>query len=92
MKANQLLSLLLATVTAGVAAFSLANSSFVAALPGDVILGTAASLALLGFAVYDYSRRYVPLRLPGLALRPKLPAAVGSRPAPCPAGKDCLAA
>ncbi len=89
MKTIQLLSVILA---AGVAAFSLASSSFVAALPGDVILGTGASAAILGFAAYDYSRRYLPLRLPARTLRPQLPASVASRPAACPAGKDCLAA
>jgi hypothetical protein len=92
MKTITLLSVTLAAGIAGVAAFALASSSFVAALPGDVILGTGASLAILGFAAYDYSRRYLPLPLPGRVLRPKLPAAVASRPASCASRKDCLAA
>jgi len=90
MKTITLLSVTLAVGIAGVAAFALANSAFVAALPGDVILGTGASLAILGFAAYDYSRRFLPL--PVRALRPKLPAALASRPASFTSRKDCLAA
>jgi hypothetical protein len=73
---NKLLSVILAAGAAGVAVFALANSAFVAALPADVILGAGASLAILAFAAYDYSRRYLPLALPGRLLRPHLPAAV----------------
>jgi hypothetical protein len=92
MKPITLLSVTLAAGIAGVAAFAFASSSFSAALPGDVILGTGAALAILGFAAYDYSRRYLPLPLPGRALRPRLPASLASRPASCTSGKDCLAA
>ncbi|MDI1248782.1 MAG: hypothetical protein PSV13_07965 [Lacunisphaera sp.] len=73
---NKFLSVILATGAAGVAVFALANSAFVAALPADVILGAGAALAILAFAAYDYSRRYLPLALPGRLLRPQLPAAV----------------
>lgn len=80
-----LLSVILAAGTAGVVGFNVANSSFVAALPGDVILGAAASVAILAFAIYDYSRHYAPLALPGRLLRPKLPAAATPRSL----GNDC---
>ncbi|MDI1335687.1 MAG: hypothetical protein PSU94_05830 [Lacunisphaera sp.] len=89
---NKLLSIVFAAVTAGVAAFALANSAFVARLPGDVILGAGASLAILGFATYDYSRRYLPLHVPAPLLRPKL---TSSGAAPCvtrASRKDRLAA
>jgi hypothetical protein len=75
---NRLLSVILAAGTAGVAAFALANSAFVAALPGDVILGAGASLAILSFAAYDYSRRYLPLTVRARVLRPTLPSALRS--------------
>lgn len=89
---NKLLSVILAAGTTGVAAFALANSAVVAALPADVILGAGATLAILGFAAYDYSRRYLPLALPGRKLHPKLPQTAGPRPAACTSGNDRLAA
>ncbi|MBI2498449.1 MAG: hypothetical protein HYV75_11230 [Opitutae bacterium] len=82
-----LLSVILATGAAGVAVFAVANSAFVASLPGDVILGAGASVAILGFAAYDYSRRYLPLDLPGRTLRPKLPMVTPCR-ATCSPCKD----
>ena len=87
-KSHKQLSLVLAAGAAGVAFFSLANAPFTAALPGDVILGLGASLA-----VYDYSRRVQPLALPVRLLRPTLPAV--SRPGDCGqknSRKDCIAA
>jgi hypothetical protein len=93
MKNNHpILSVILAAGAAGVAAFSVANSAFVASLPGDVLLGAGASLAILGFAAYDYSRRYLPLPVAVRALRPKLPAAAAPRRVHSVARKDCLAA
>jgi hypothetical protein len=89
---NKLLSVSLAAGAAGVAAFALANSAFVAALPADVILGAGASLAILAFAAYDYSRRYLPLALPGRLLRPHLPAAVKACLGPRNSCKDRAAA
>lgn len=72
---TQLLSVVLAAGTAGLAVFSLVNSAFFAALPADVLLGVGASLGLLGFAAYDYSRRHLPLSRPMVGiLRPSLPA------------------
>ena len=92
-KSNKLIALVLATGAAGVAFFSLANAPFTAALPGDVILGLGASLAVCGIAVHDYSRRVQPLALPVRLLRPTLPAV--SRPGDCGqknSRKDCIAA
>lgn len=74
----QSISLILAAGAAGVALFSLANAPFTAALSGDVILGVGASLALLGFAAYDYSRRVRSVSLPVRLLRPNLPATTRS--------------
>jgi hypothetical protein len=79
-KSNDLLSLSLAAGSAGVAAFSLANSALLAALPTGVILGAGASLALVAFAIYDYSRPLRPLAAPARLLRPCLPAAAGAGP------------
>lgn len=93
MKNNHpLISVILAAGSAGVAAFAFANSAFVASLPGDVILGAGASLAILGFAAYDYSRRYLPLKHPGRAVCPSLPAAAAPRLSSCVARKDRVAA
>ena len=88
---RQILSVSLATGIAGVAVFAFANSAFVASLPVDVILGITVSLALLSFATYDYSRRYLPLRLPAHVLRPQLPVSVTARRVPG-ARPECLAA
>jgi hypothetical protein len=73
MKTSRILSVSLAAGLAGVAAFALANSAFVAALPGDAILGVGSALAMIGFAAADYARRYDPLPLPSNVLRPTLP-------------------
>ena len=58
----------------GTALIALSGARFTAALPGEVILGVGASLAVLGLAFYDYSRRLQPLSLPARLLRPTLPA------------------
>ena len=65
-------SLVLAAGVAGVALFTLVNASFTAFLRADTILATSASLAFLGFAVYDFSHRPQPLKQPGRVLRPTL--------------------
>lgn len=89
---RQIPSISLATGTAGVAVFTFANSALVASLPVDAILGITVSLALLSFAAYDYSRRYLPLRLPAPLLRPQLPLPVTSRRLLRDSRKECLAA
>ena len=64
------LSLALVTGTAGLAAFGLTNTEFVARLPLDSMLAASAMLGLIHFALTDYSRRVKPLRLPVATLRP----------------------
>jgi len=83
-KSNQLISLVLAAGVAGVAVLSLANAPIMAALPGDVVLGVGASIAIFGLAVYDYSRRVRSLTLPIRLLRPALPVA-----RPCEQNRNC---
>jgi hypothetical protein len=67
-------SLILAAGLAGVAIFSLANSSFIAALPGDAIMAFAISAAVIGVAIFDYSRRIQSVTVPCRVMRPVLPA------------------
>jgi len=84
-KSSQMISHVLAAGVAGVAVFSLANTSIMAALPADVVLGVGASVAIFGLALYDYSRRARALVVPARLLRPTLPAAhAGDRNASCP--------
>ena len=71
---SQSISLILAAGAAGVAIFALANAQFTAGLPAVTLLAIAVSIALLSLAVYDYSRRVLPLRLPVRLLRPTVPA------------------
>ena len=71
------LYLIFAAIAAGGALFSLINASFTALLRGDLILAIVSSLALLGFAAYDFSGRRT--KLPVVARdarvrRPTLPA------------------
>ena len=66
-------SLVFAAGVAGVALFALVNASFTAYLRVDSIIATTASLAFLGFAIYDRSNRPQPLNQPGNIIRPSLP-------------------
>lgn len=72
-KSNRSISLTIAAGSAGVAAFSLANSPLLAALPAEVIVGVGASLAILALAIFDYSRRSRTLTAAAPLLRPCLP-------------------
>jgi hypothetical protein len=63
-------SLVVATGAAGATLFTLAGASFTAAFRGDVIIAVVASVAVAGFAAYDYSRRTPPLKAPARILRP----------------------
>ena len=67
--------LLLAAGAAGVALFALANSRIAAGLPVDIFVAAFASIALVGFAIKDYSRRVQPLARPARLLRPTGPVA-----------------
>ena len=83
MKAStKFLSLVLAAGAAGVAGFTFANSQFSAGLDGDAILGAGAALAIIGVAIFDYSRRPQPLSLPAPVLRPRTPAKATRRAQP----------
>ena len=73
------ISLIFAAGAAGVAVFALANAQFTAGLPAVKLLSLAISVALLSLAMYDYSRRVQPLRVPARLLRPTLPAAQAIR-------------
>jgi hypothetical protein len=72
-------SALITAGAVGTALIALSSARFTAALPGEVIMGVTASLALIGLAIYDYSRRVQPLSLPGRVLRPTLPQSVAPR-------------
>ncbi len=67
------ISLTLAAGLAGAACFTLANAQFTATLPSDTLFAIAASLALIGGAAADYSRRLEPLTPRRQLLRPALP-------------------
>jgi hypothetical protein len=85
------LSLIFAAGAAGVAFFQFASASFTAALPAETLVAIAASAAIVGVAVYDYSRRYQPLCPPDRVVRPALVA----RPAcaaTAPRHEECIAA
>ncbi|MEJ1971241.1 MAG: hypothetical protein WDM96_01550 [Lacunisphaera sp.] len=68
--ARNLLSLLVAAGTAGVALLALNNL-----IPADVAFAIFSVGALVGFAAYDYTRTTKSLRVPGRVLRPTLPVA-----------------
>jgi hypothetical protein len=66
------LSLVIAAAVSGVALFEIANASFSAVIRGDVVVAVATSLAFLGFAASDYSRRVQSLKAPARISRPAL--------------------
>ena len=66
-------------VALGTALIALSSARFTAALPGDIIMGAGASLAIVGLAIHDYSRRVQPLSLPSRVLRPALPSTSAPR-------------
>ena len=71
----KILSAVIAASAAGVISFTLANAEFSAGLPLDNVLAAVVSIALVGFAVYDYSRRAQLMASRAPVLRPMLPAA-----------------
>jgi len=94
-KSSPFNSALIAAGVVGTALIALSRARFTAALPGEVIMGVGASLALLGFALYDYTRRVQPLALRATVLRPEMPASTTSSAKPYgvkPARKDRIAA
>ena len=70
----QSLHVTLAAGFAGVAFGQLANASILSTLRGDIAAAVIFSGAILGIAVYDYTRRLELLSVAGPALRPTLPA------------------
>jgi hypothetical protein len=91
-KSTKTSTLVLAASIAGVAIFSLANADFTAAFRGDVFLAITASIAVISFAVFDYSRSFRSLVQPGQVLRPALPTGSTLRPAAKSARKERAAA
>jgi len=87
MKNSKLFSALFAAgLLAGVAIAKFGSFALFASLPGDLLFAIAASLAIAGFAIYDYSRRHEPLRPRTPVSRPALPSVPPSwRVAPAPA-------
>lgn len=83
MKTSKLLFVSLAAGLAGVALAELGNAQILLALPGVKLFAIGISVALLGFAAYDYSRRQLPLRpRTGNVVRPALPATWRAAAAP----------
>lgn len=70
---------ILAASVAGAAIVKLGSASFTAAVNGEVVVAIAASVAVLAFAAYDYSRRIESLRVRTSLLRPALPIGSGHR-------------
>ncbi len=68
---RSLLALALVTGTAGLTAFSLADTELAARFPLEAFLAATVSLGLVRFAFSDYSRRLKPLRAPGAVLHPE---------------------
>jgi len=76
MKTKNLFYAIVAAGLAGVALAKLGNASILATVPGDKLFAIGASLALIGFGVYDYSRRTKVLSVKASpSLRPPMPAA-----------------
>lgn len=74
MKTLKRFLLLLALFLAEKALVMLSNTAFVAALPGVKLMAAAFSVAILSFAVWDYSRPIKTIRLrTAPLLRPPLP-------------------
>jgi hypothetical protein len=74
MKTLHTLLLILSTFLAESALVMLSDTAFVAALPGDKLLAVFFGIAILAFAVWDYSRPIKTIRLrTAPLLRPPLP-------------------
>jgi hypothetical protein len=72
MKTSSFLAL---SAAGSIALVALANASFTAALPGEIILGAGASLAIVGLMISDYRRYVRPLAAPARVVRPAAVAA-----------------
>jgi hypothetical protein len=72
---RNILSVLVAAGTPGVALLVLTN------LPADVVLAGFTTVAVIAFAIFDYSRPAATLKVPGVVIRPPLRALTTTRPA-----------
>ena len=81
MKNSNTFIILLAAGLAGASLIALSNVVFPESLRGDKLMAAAYSIALILFAVRDYSRRPTALRLtkPAPLLRPALPVTIDAR-------------
>lgn len=69
------------SAAASVALVSLANTSFIAALPAEIVLSGAASLAIVGLMIADYRRYVRPLAISSARIVcPAAPVATAPRP------------
>jgi hypothetical protein len=76
------LSLLATTAAAGAILAKLANAPFLAAVPGALIVASAAALGIAAMMLADYRRNFRPLRLPvAPAARPPVAALPPRHPA-----------
>ena len=74
MKTSNTLLLILASLLAESALVMLSNTAFVAALSGEKLMAATLSVAIISFAVWDYSRPIKTIRLStARLLRPPLP-------------------
>lgn len=73
------LSLVLFAAAAGAALAKLANASFLAALPAEIIFAGAVSVALVALTIADYARNVRPLVIKSPLVRVALPNSVAPR-------------
>ena len=66
---RNILSALIAAGAPGVALLALNNR-----IPADLALAVLTAIGLVAFAIFDYSRPTHELKLPGVVVRPGLPA------------------
>ena len=69
---SKLLTLIVVTATAGLAAFGLANTEFAARLPLEAFLAATVSLGIVRVAFSDYARRPKVLAVPAPIVRPMM--------------------
>ncbi|HEY4249008.1 MAG TPA: hypothetical protein VGM64_19440 [Lacunisphaera sp.] len=87
----QYISLVTAASSAAVAFFAIANSTITTRFPFGIVFSIAASIAVIGIAAYDYSRRAKSLRSPARLLRPAMPVANASTNVPARLNKSVRA-
>ena len=88
MKTNQNTFVITAVTIAGIVLVTLANASFTANLPLEVVFAASFSLAMIGVAYTDFARNRRPLAVTSRVLRPTLPASVASFAPASAAGRN----